>query len=139
MNQNLRVNKTNFHMKGLALGLALKQRRKATRKSPFQSSVHDIFQAERKSLRSIQYLKTCASLLANRHPNNQEKNPTNFEFPNTEMCPPCLMIMQSCYCDYRINKTFASSRCAILFTRSSTCTHTNDVGKPCHAGEAKQL
>ena len=29
----MRVNKTNFHMKGFALGLALKQRRKATRKS----------------------------------------------------------------------------------------------------------
>ena len=34
MNQHLHVNKTNFHMKGFALGLALKQRRKATRKSP---------------------------------------------------------------------------------------------------------
>ena len=31
---HLHVNKTNFHMKGFALGLALKQRRKATRKSP---------------------------------------------------------------------------------------------------------
>ena len=31
---HLRVNKTNFHMKDFALGLALKQRRKATRKSP---------------------------------------------------------------------------------------------------------
>ena len=30
---HLHVNKTNFHMKGFALGLALKQRRKATRKS----------------------------------------------------------------------------------------------------------
>ena len=30
MNQNLRVNKTNFHVKGFALGLALKQRRNAT-------------------------------------------------------------------------------------------------------------
>ena len=34
MNQNLHVNKTNFHMKGFALGLALKQRRSATWKSP---------------------------------------------------------------------------------------------------------
>ena len=34
MNQTLHVNKTNFHMKGFALGLALKQRRKSTRKSP---------------------------------------------------------------------------------------------------------
>ena len=32
MNQKLHVSKTNFHMKGFALGLALKQRRKATRK-----------------------------------------------------------------------------------------------------------
>ena len=31
---HLHVNKTNFHMKGFAPGLALKQRRKATRKSP---------------------------------------------------------------------------------------------------------
>ena len=31
---HLHVNKTNFHMKGFALGLALKQRRKATRKLP---------------------------------------------------------------------------------------------------------
>ena len=31
---HLHVNKTNFHMKGFALGLALKQRRKATWKSP---------------------------------------------------------------------------------------------------------
>ena len=31
---HLHVNKTSFHMKGFALGLALKQRRKATWKSP---------------------------------------------------------------------------------------------------------
>ena len=30
----MHVNKTNFHMKGFALGLALKERRNATRKSP---------------------------------------------------------------------------------------------------------
>ena len=34
MNQNLHVNKTNFYMKGFALGLALKEKRKKTRKSP---------------------------------------------------------------------------------------------------------
>ena len=34
MNQDMHVNKTDFHMKGFALGLTLKQRRKATRKSP---------------------------------------------------------------------------------------------------------
>ena len=31
---HLHVNKTNFHMKGFAIGLALKQRRNATQKSP---------------------------------------------------------------------------------------------------------
>ena len=31
---HLHVNKSNFHMKGFTLGLPLKQRRKATRKSP---------------------------------------------------------------------------------------------------------
>ena len=30
----MRVNKANFHMKGFALGLALKQRQNAPRKSP---------------------------------------------------------------------------------------------------------
>ena len=33
---HLHVNQTNFHMKGFALGLALKQRRKATWKLPIQ-------------------------------------------------------------------------------------------------------
>ena len=33
---HLHVNKTNFHMKGFALGLALKQRSKATRKLPIE-------------------------------------------------------------------------------------------------------
>ena len=37
MNQNLHVNKTNFHMKGFAPGLALKQRRNVTQKSPIAS------------------------------------------------------------------------------------------------------
>ena len=40
MNQNLSVNKTNFRMKGFALGLA--QRRNATRKSPI-----DVVEARR--------------------------------------------------------------------------------------------
>ena len=34
MNQHLHLDETNFHMKGFALALALKHRRKATRKSP---------------------------------------------------------------------------------------------------------
>ena len=43
MNQNLRVNKTNFHMKGFAQGLALKQRRKTTRKSPIAEQSAECF------------------------------------------------------------------------------------------------
>ena len=39
---HLHVNKTNFHVKGFALGLALKQRRKATRKSPNLADVKRI-------------------------------------------------------------------------------------------------
>ena len=46
---HLHVNKTNFHMKGFALGVALKQRRKATRKSPivgrYLSRLHLMFKA----------------------------------------------------------------------------------------------
>ena len=40
MNQNFHVNKANFHMKGFALGLALKQRRNATRKSPIVQNLN---------------------------------------------------------------------------------------------------
>ena len=36
MNQDLRVNKPSFHLKGFALGLGLKQRRKATREWAIQ-------------------------------------------------------------------------------------------------------
>ena len=36
---------------------------------------------------------------------------TSLIYPNT--CPPCLIIIQSCYFDYRINRLSASSRCFI--------------------------
>ena len=38
----LHVNKTNFHMKGFVLGLALKQRQKATRKSPIVTACYTL-------------------------------------------------------------------------------------------------
>ena len=41
MNQNLRVNKTNFHRKGFALGLALKQRWKATQKWAIETGYNE--------------------------------------------------------------------------------------------------
>ena len=43
MNQNLRVNKANFHMKGYALDLALKQKQKAIRKWPLGNICFRIF------------------------------------------------------------------------------------------------
>ena len=40
-----------------------------------------------------------------------------------KMCLPCLIIMQSCSFDHRINKLFAYSRCVIcvLCSRHTTC------------------
>ena len=49
----LHVNKTNFHMKGFAPGLALKLRRKATRKLP----IHLLDAPKEDSV--INLLKTC--------------------------------------------------------------------------------
>ena len=40
MNQNLHVNKTNFHMKGFAIGLALKQKRS---KSEHRNNLFSVF------------------------------------------------------------------------------------------------
>ena len=40
---HLHVDKTNFHTKGFAVGLALKQRRKAARKSPISFNLKKIF------------------------------------------------------------------------------------------------
>ena len=52
---------------------------------------------------------------------NQEKKPTNLcalrEF--LKKCLPCLIIIQSCYCDYRIYKTFTCSRCELVFVLCS--------------------
>ena len=67
MNQNLRVNKTNFHRKGFALGLVLKQRRKATRKWPILKSApvftrgyeYDALKTSLVSTGSMQTRMTC--------------------------------------------------------------------------------
>ena len=40
LHAHLHVNKTNFHIKGFALVLALKQRRKTTRKSPIKRELY---------------------------------------------------------------------------------------------------
>ena len=60
---------------------------------------------------------------------NQEKEahkPLRTSFISKKMYLSCLIIMQSCYCDYRINKPFACSRCVICVSCSVhvilTCT-----------------
>ena len=49
-----------------------------------------------------------------------------------KMCPPCLIIIQSCYFDYRIDRPFTWSLCVIafhsLFTRSRCTTSAKDHG-----------
>ena len=50
MNQKLHVYKTNFHMKGFAPGLALKQRPKATRKSPINILLSGWYSCQQRTL-----------------------------------------------------------------------------------------
>ena len=49
--------------------------------------------------------------------NQEKKSPHTFAHLVNfiEMCLPCLIIMQSCYFDYRINNTFVCSRRLIAF------------------------
>ena len=55
---------------------------------------------------------------------NKEKGPHTFahlvNFSPPPKCRPCLIIMQSCYCDYKTNKTFVCSRCLICVSCSAT-------------------
>ena len=45
-----------------------------------------------------------------------------------QMCQPCLVIIQSCYFDHRINKPFACSRCLICVSCSAHSTCAKDHG-----------
>ena len=64
---HLRVSKTDFHMKGLAVGLALKQRRKATRKSPnIQNTVAVIRTQEWGMEWGMESAESCPLTLRNR-------------------------------------------------------------------------
>ena len=53
---------------------------------------------------------------------NQEKKKATFLCAPREllkkMCWPCLMIIQSCYSDYRMNKAFTCSHCVICISCS---------------------
>ena len=63
---------------------------------------------------------------------NQEKIPTNLctpgEFP-PKKCLPCLIIIQSCYFDYRTNKPFTCSGCVICILCSVHLISTYYVHK----------
>ena len=65
-----------------------------------------------------------AQLISFRKAQSRKKKPTYLcalrEFP--QKCLPCLIIMQSCYCDYRINKTLSP-----LDLRSLLCSRDLDV------------
>ena len=56
------VNKTNFHMKGFALGLALVQRRNGTRKSPILLTLH-IISCQIERIKIIFHSETVASFV----------------------------------------------------------------------------
>ena len=62
---------------------------------------------------------------------DQEKEPTNLCAPNESLknCLPSLIIAQSCYSHYRINKAFACSRCVICVSCSVHLISTYYVRK----------
>ena len=64
--------------------------------------------------------------------NQETKKPTYLcaprEFPQ-KICLLCLIIIQSCYCDYQINKTFACSRSLICVSCSVHLISTYYVRK----------
>ena len=59
---------------------------------------------------------------ANQHPKSTIKKkahkPLCTSWISQKMCQQCLIIMQSCHCDNRINKPFACSRCVICVSCS---------------------
>ena len=55
---------------------------------------------------------------------NQENSPyTLVHLLNSQMCRPCLIIIKSCYFDYRINKLLTCSRCSICISCSVIPTY----------------
>ena len=68
---------------------------------------------------------------ANQHPKStvKKKKPTNLCAPREllkKMCLPCLIIVQSCYFGYTMNKPFACSAFRALFTWSWRITRAKD-------------
>ena len=92
---------------------------------------------------------------ANQHPKStiKKKSPETFAHLEnfSKMCLPCLIIIRSCYFDYRLNKPFTYSRCVICVSCSVhlisayyvhkgpwaflSYPQINGVGKSDHMGE----
>ena len=56
------------------------------------------------------------------HQETKAQEPRTSWISKTSVCRPCLIIMQSCYLDYRINKHIAFSRCMIWVSCSANLT-----------------
>ena len=86
-------------------------------------------------LLSIHVIGVCLPSQSVPKKHNQEKSPQTFaHLVNfSEMCPPCLIIIQSCYCDYRINKPSTYSRCVICVSCSVHLISTYYVRKKSEA------
>ena len=65
---------------------------------------------------------------ANQHPRKKAHIyiPLRTSWISTKMCPPCLIIIQSCYFDYTINKPFTCSRCVICVSCSRSAMRAKD-------------
>ena len=78
---------------------------------------------------------TCSEFArpANQHPENTIKKkthkPLRTSWISRKMCPPRLIIIQSCYFDYRIDKPFTCSRCVICVSCSVHLISTYYVRK----------
>ena len=63
----------------------------------------------------------CLHQSATREHNREKKSPQTFahqvNFSNERVCRPCLVIIHSCYFDYRISTPFPCSRSFVLCSR----------------------
>ena len=96
------------------------------------------------SLAPIHLIEVCMLSHSASEKHSQEKNPTNLCAPRELLlCLPCLIIVQSCYFGYTMNKPFAFSRCVICVSCSVHLISTyamNEVRKSAGShGELHEL
>ena len=72
---------------------------------------------------------TCPANQHEKQNQEKEKSPQTFAHPvHFSKCVlPCLIIIQSCYFDYRINKLFTGFRCMICVELYDLCSLDLDV------------